>query len=482
MTNAELIALFYYCGIALALALGLVLVQSMFFSLESRFSRWMLPTVPLALCLGVGLSSLLSNRNLRYASLDIRTITSLDGASGGGATRALTAIVLAVCFAKVVTKLMQWRDRRMSPVGGKALMLTLALYFGSTHVLSAALGAYPTFIHNSYYPIIVFLAVFMARSDGLEPSIQALKFGLVLLVVGSLVAAVALPALAVQSDYAGWVPGLKFRLWGLGSNANSIGPLALLLALVLYLRPYRSQWLNVLLWLCLLTVFVLAQSKTVWAASLISGFVLLVYGRSRDTQGRVKPGFILTSLVIATVVIIAVAVTDIDRIADRIAATRAGGEISTLTGRVMIWAEAWHIWQDNFWFGYGPDAWGPWHRAVIGMPFAFHAHNQLMNSLSSAGLFGGLTMLAYLACMLVASVRAARVTRGVSLALAVMMLARVMTEAPLELDGLFVGETIIQLAWFMIVLLPYAQRAVDRRPVEPVRSHEPSVGQLPSMA
>ena len=112
-----------------------------------------------------------------------------------------------------------------------------------------------------------------------------------------------------------------------------------------------------------------------------------------------------------------------------------GGELSTLTGRSTIWAEAWRTWMANLWFGYGPKVWGPLHRARIGLPFAFHAHKQLMQSLSGAGLFGGITMLAYLTCMLGASLRAARHTRGVSLALAVVMLARAMTEAPLELDG-----------------------------------------------
>lgn len=464
MTSGEFYALAIYCLLAFGAALLLIVVQGAFLSLESRFARWTLPAVPLALCLGMAASSLLSGRNLKFASTDIRSIASLEGAGGGSIMRALTAIVLALCFAKIVSMPMRSRLSRAEPVGGQALFVTLLLFFLSTHVLSAVFGAQPAFVHNSYYPILVFAAFFMARTEGTERSIDALKQGLLLVMLGSLVVAVAMPSLAVQTDYPGWIPGFKIRLWGLGSNANSIGPLALLLALLLFYRPYGQRWVNVIAILSLLAVFVLSQSKTVWAAGFVCLLILMLYGRGRDERGHVRPVFVLGMLLLALAVILGVALVDLERIANKIAATKMGGELSTLTGRSTIWVEAWRTWMANLWFGYGPEVWGPLHRARIGLPFAFHAHNQLMQSLSGAGLFGGTTMLAYLVCMLAASLRAAAQTRGVSIALAIVMLARVMTEAPLELDGLFIGETLIHLAWFMVVLVPYARPAPAAQP------------------
>lgn len=459
MTSAELFALAYYAAIAFGTAVVLVVVQGAFLSVESRFARWTLPAVPALLCLGIATSALLSGRNLKYAATDIRTINSLEGAGGGSIMRGITAVVLALCFAKIVSRLMQAGIRRERPAGGLGLFVALLAFFLSSHVLSAAFGTHPAFVHNSYYPIVVFTAVFMARDEGMDRALDATKWALLLLMVGSLAAAVVMPSLALQTDYSGWVPGFKMRLWGLGSNANSIGPLALLMGLLLYYRPFSRRWINVVAWLSLLAVFVLAQSKTVWAAGIVCALVLTFYGRGRDAQGRLKLGFLLGMLVLVLALFSMVVAVDVGRIASKIAATRVGGEISTLTGRTTIWLEAWRTWMDSFWFGYGPEAWGPLHRARIGMPFAFHAHNQLMQSLSSAGLFGGLSMLAYLTCMLTASWRAARHTRGVSLALAVAVFARVMSEAPLELDGLFIGETLIHLAWFTLVLSPYVSRA-----------------------
>ncbi|MFY7866991.1 O-antigen ligase family protein [Roseateles sp.] len=455
MSSAELIGVAYYGAFAFGTAALLILVQGGFLSLESRFARWTLPAVPVFLCLGIALSTLLSGRNLKYASFDIRTIEGTGGDGGGHVTRALTGLVLAICFAKILTCLMNSRARRAAPAGGQGLFVALLAFFAATHVLAAALGAYPTFVHNSYYPIVMFIAFFLARGEGLEASLHALKCALLGLMVGSLVAALLLPSLAIQPDYPGWIPGFTIRLWGLGSNANSIGPLALLLGLLTYQRPFRRSWMNVLAGVAVLTVFVLAQSKTVWASGLVCVVVLMLYGRGRDAQGRLKPGFVLGLLALALVAMGALMVLDLGRIASKIVDSKAGGEIATLTGRTAIWAEAWRLWLDNLWFGYGPEAWGPVHRFRIGMPFAFHAHNQLMQSLSVAGLFGGLALLAYLACLLLASWRAAAQTRGVSLALAVAVLARCVSEAPLELEGLFVGETLIHLAWFAMVLLPY---------------------------
>lgn len=457
MNSAELAGVAYFGFIAFVVAVLLVLIQGAFLSLESRFARWTLPAVPVLLCLGIAMSSLLSGRNLRFASVDIGSIER-EGVGGGHVTRALTALVLAICFAKMLSVLMALRGRRGQSHGGQGLFTALLAFFAATHVFAAALGAHPKFVHNSYYPIVVFIAVFMARAEGGTAYLDALKCALMGLMLGSLAAAVLMPSLAVQPDYPGWIPGFTIRLWGLGSNANSIGPLALLLGLLTYHRPFQRGWLNILAALAVLAVFVLAQSKTVWASGLVCVAVLMLYGRARDAHGRVKPGFVLGLLALALFALGALTVLDLGRISANIAASKVGGEIATLTGRTAIWAEAWRIWLDNFWFGYGPEAWGPMHRFRIGMPFAFHAHNQLLQSLSVAGLFGGLACLAYLGCLLVGSWRAASHTRGVSLALAAAILARCVSEAPLEIEGLFIGETLIHLAWFAMVLLPYERR------------------------
>lgn len=304
----------------------------------------------------------------------------------------------------------------------------------------------------------------MARASVTLSAILAARNALTALIMGSLLAAVVLPRLAIQPNYDGWIPGFTIRLWGLGSHANSIGPLALVTALLLYFAPYQSRALSLLAWISTFVAFVLAQSKTAWAIGLGCGLLLAFWGRGRTADGRLRPGYVVFLLALTLIGAAFVLAFDWNSFVRLFATDKAGAELSTLTGRTAIWSEAVRTWMANVWFGYGPDAWGPAHRARIGMPFAFHAHNQLMQSLSATGLLGAFSMLAHMGTMLIASWRAASPTRGVSMAIAMLMFVRALSEAPFGLGNLYVGETLTQVVWFLLVLLPF-QTANDRQSV-----------------
>jgi O-antigen ligase len=280
----------------------------------------------------------------------------------------------------------------------------------------------------------------------------------------SLLAALIKPDLALQPNYQGWVPALKVRLWGLGSNANSIGPLALVLLLLEFMQPSNRSWLRLFTWIAALVVLVLAQSKTVWASGFVVGLVILGYRRGRSEAGGVKLGFVLFIILLLLVGCLGLMFVDIERILQKLSLTQAGGDISTLTGRTQIWAVAIKVWEDAPLFGYGLSAWGAEHRSSIGLPFAFHAHNQLMQSLSVAGSVGAGALIVYFVGLWVAAWQAASRTRGVSLGLMLFISIRAVSEAPLELTGLFVGETFMHLLLFMIIVNNYnVINGLDRR-------------------
>ena len=143
---------------------------------------------------------------------------------------------------------------------------------------------------------------------------------------------------------------------------------------------------------------------------------------------------------------------DIDRVIYKIGMTKEGSDISTLTGRSTVWLVALQVFGDSPIFGYGLQAWGPEHRAAIGLPFAFHAHNQLLQSLSVAGAVGGLSLLVYFAALIKAAWRAAPRTGGVSLGLLLFVAIRCVGEAPLELTGLFIGEFVTHFLLFVLLV------------------------------
>lgn len=441
MTAGDGLYLLIYGSLAFGLAITAVLGFGVFLHADKKFGQWITPLfIPLML-LGIAAGSLLSRRNLTLASLDIESISSLsDGGSSGLVLRLISFVLVGFAGAKIFGWMMR-RERRV-PSGGTGLFVALVAYFTATVVLNSAFGSYPAFIHNNYYFLIIASALYLARADRLDTTLDFAKTSLLCFLVASVLVAVAKPSLAVQPSYIGWIPALSIRLWGLGSNPNSIGPLALIFLLLIYMRPYARKWLQFLGLGAALLVLVLAQSKTAWISGAAAGSVLFWYRVGRRPDGSLSAGFLL--LLIATMACCTLATLAVDpvNIWENISLTQAGTDIQTLTGRAQIWAAAIDAWRANPVFGYGPTAWGIEHRYQINMPFAFSAHNQFLQSLSVGGVLGAITVFVYFFLLGIGSWRAQESTHGVSVAIFALISVRTMTETPLSIGTLLNGDSI----------------------------------------
>ena len=96
--------------------------------------------------------------------------------------------------------------------------------------------------------------------------------------------------------------------------------------------------------------------------------------------------------------------------------------------------------------GYGVTAWDRAFRAKLNMPYAFHAHHQLMQSLSVGGLLGALGLIFYVSTLAFYSVKFARFTRGLAPALLTLILVRCISEVPLDVLTLLAGDFITHVA------------------------------------
>ena len=451
MNQLELIGTAYYSAIALGFAFLAIVGLGLMLQVDRYLGRWVAFYIVPAMGLGTALSSALSGRDLKYAFASIDALSS--GPQGGTSLlRIVTAGIVGMCAATVIAKLFRRGSEKTQPLPGQILFATFAAFFLCNAIFNAAFGVVPSFSHNSLYLPIAFAAVYQWRNEPIETFVRLAKWMLAAFMIGSLVLAVAKPSLAVQPNYKGWVPGLSIRLWGLGFNPNSIGPLALLLLLLEWMRPSSRLAWRCLIWGVGIAVLVLAQSKTAWVAGFAVSFVVAWYRFGRAPGGGMRIGFALTLIAVMLLFSVPLVFFDLGRIWDRIAATQIGFEVSTLTGRSQIWAAAIDAWQQNLVFGYGPNVWGPEHRAAIGMPFAFSAHNQFLQSLSSAGALGLISLLAYLFVLGVYCSRAANISHGVSTALFLMVLIRCFTEVPLSVGGLLTGDAVTQLILFRLAL------------------------------
>jgi O-antigen ligase len=139
---------------------------------------------------------------------------------------------------------------------------------------------------------------------------------------------------------------------------------------------------------------------------------------------------------------------------EEIMATRQGHDVATLDGRDLIWTLAVQEWMHNPLFGYGLTMWNDAYRMQIGLDHAVSAHNQFLQSLSVAGAMGLIGLLVYLGALLRYAISARRGSRGLSVALLVVVLVRCITETPMSFDGSFLsGAFVMQLLLFHIALV-----------------------------
>jgi len=437
-----------FVGAALLVA-AIVVGAGLLFHADSlwrgRISAWIVPI----LAFGSAISTLYSGRDLTKAYLDFDFSARGMDPIGANILRGLTVIAIGLAVAQIVGRRFSQTDRE--PVrNGQWIWIAFLIYFLTNSIVNAAFGTKPTFDNALLYPLLIVGALYVARATPAETLARAAMGGFLSLLVASLVLAVAVPDLAVQSNYSGWVPGLDGRLWGIGSNPNSIGPIALSYLMLAYAFPWKRRWASWLGALVALSVLVLAQSKTTWLGAVIVVGVVMWY-RVKTPDGRLRPGMLVTMLVAVVLVCVAILLVDPGSALGSLAGGNASAELSTFSGRVGIWNVAIEHWRANPLFGYGLTIWDGNFRRQIGMPFAFSAHNQFLQSLSAAGLVGLAGLAVYVIALVTASHRQAASSKGITMALCTFMLIRFMTETPLDITGIFSDDFMCHLVLLQLL-------------------------------
>jgi O-antigen ligase len=457
MTTDQMIAFSIYVSGALLLSLAAVLTLGTAMEVEGRFRRFMVPSLFLIVIGYLGISTALSGRNVstHVHMIDpAATILAIKAVKGLAIVTALTACLVRLLAASF--------SRGNSGNSGSSLFVAFCLFFLTNTVLTSAFGTQPDFMYYHYYAPFLFAAVFASRTQDPEIAIRFAKCGLLIFLAGSCIVAIVAPDLAIQRMYAGWIPGITIRFWGLASHANSMAPLALLYLLVTIHQPFERRWLRHLGLVMAVTALVLAQSKTTWVAAAFAIPLLLVLrshfswtpGNGRRAQAPNKIGRAGASLVALGVLGVSalLVLPEMGVSVDRVLAPTARSEIATLTGRDIIWAVAVDEWRRNPLFGYGVTMWDDAFRIQIGLDEATSAHNQFLESLGAAGLVGLIGLIAYVGTLLLYAINSGRATRGLSVAVFTMILVRCFTETPLEVGAFLTSEFLAHLLLFHLAL------------------------------
>lgn len=419
-----------------------------------------IPFVLVVVGLGLVASNLLSGRDLTYVGMSLDNLSSDPGGAGGWINRGLNwslfGISVAACFERIWFRISS--RQVVFPRGG---WLSILMLFSLTNgVVSAALGSYPSFSPGLLYPVAVLAYLAIDDRWRLRDVVAVAKWTtLGVLAIGLVVLALR-PGLVLEQNVSGFLPFIHFRYWGVAPHANALGPIAVLFLLVHRISPFEKKWQSIGGSSIAILSLLLSQSKTAIAGGLAAWSVFVVldlaksFGTARDWRelklsSVLKAGSI-SILCLATTVFLLFG--EVGSLAERVMASKSGETFSTLSGRAQIWEVAVSEWRSNPIFGYGPNFLDATHRLRLGMNFAYHAHNQFLQTLAQSGLVGFVGLMVFLIVAAKRSVAVAKSTRGVSLALLVFIVVRCITEVPFRSGNVFSGEFLLLLVWLAMLM------------------------------
>lgn len=401
-------------------------------------------------------STLGSGRNLMVP--DALELMSAAAGEGGGSAKWLQRGIMLFLLAASFERLARFAFAQREPDRPIGLMVAFGACWIATVALPAGLGTKPSLQHEYLYTLIIGMAALTTDEKGGWTAIRVCRNALLFFVGLGLLMLVLKRDMVLAPYIGGLIPAFPWRYSGLAAGPNAMGPQCVLLLLTLRVLPFeRRGWQRVAIALALLSLL-LTQSKSSWLGGLFcwAGLLLIEQrGRLRLmlADARRRPWVQLLLLVAAALVAsfaLVVATGMLQSRLDRFLATRAGSDMLTLTGRNEIWAIALDTFRKSPWFGYGPTIWDPYFRMMIGVPAAFHAHNQYINVLAASGVVGALGFAGYFIALLRRIGSRLLAYRGFALGLLLLILTRSVSEVPFGLERLG-SESLMQLLLLMVL-------------------------------
>ncbi|HUR90646.1 MAG TPA: O-antigen ligase family protein, partial [Ramlibacter sp.] len=329
------------------------------------------------------------------------------------------------------------------PVPSQALAWTFVVYWLFSVASPSLLGGHRQVSHEYAYPLVIGFAALLVTTQEIGKIVDTTRDTLFLVMLASVILVPFWPSLVLDESYTqGFLPGVP-RLGGLAPHPVALGMFAQLGLLLLWARPYRNRWINVMAWAVGLGVLFFAQSKTAWLAFILCSLTMLIVRHGANAWRRVGDpregafGILMClGVIVAGLSVLGLFLfTELGSRVSDFLDTEQGNQLMTLTGRDQIWAIAWEEWHSNPWFGYGPGLFDDDFRMAVNLPNATNAHNQFMDTLARSGAIGAAALVAYACVLLVLSFKYAKRTAGLSAALFIALALRAVSEVPMMLFG-----------------------------------------------
>lgn len=326
-----------------------------------------------------------------------------------------------------------------------------------------ALPSYVAAIDGFHLTYLMSLIVMVGIALNGHIDMQKLVFhtrnALLLFIVISFLSILIKPTTVLNFAYTnGYIPGLP-RFYGLANHATVMASVSAFAIWLLIVSPFNSKQITRFFLFVSLLSLVLTQAKAVIFSFLVGLILIYAYKNKVEQSNNYSNGqeinpIILTSGLMAlfssAIAVVILMFFDISGWIYKNISLETIYKITTLTGRDIIWEYAFAQYLKYPLFGYGIDFLDIEHRMSLNMPFATHAHNQLIDSAARAGSIGLIGYALLYAYLIIYALKLRKVTQGLSLALISYILIFSMTAVPLDLKTLTLESIPLYFLLFII--------------------------------
>lgn len=335
------------------------------------------------------------------------------------------------------------------------IFLIVILIFWFTTIFSPGfLSDNPIRSHEIFYPLIIFLATLLLSNEDKEALLESTRNSILIVLAISSLLIIVKPSLVLDLGYiGGLIPGLP-RFAGITPHAVMLAALALFAAIIIYFKPFENHILNKLSWFLLFFSIFLAQSKTVWVTAVFLIVVVKIYSETKNVidLGKVTKKLLLVTIPLVFIVTVFSSILVIKGATDNVMDQDRIEQISSLTGRDIIWERVLEDRSAHSIFGYGPKYFG-----TFGVANVTHGHNQFYDTLAKAGEVGVIGLMLLFLLIIYSVIVNFFASKGLFLLLVFLfILIRSISEIPLTM----LGYTLDMI--FFITLLALMTLKVDR--------------------
>jgi hypothetical protein len=315
------------------------------------------------------------------------------------------------------------------------LWLSVLIYHAII-IVSGFLNDYSSIGYEVYrilvFPLFVTTLFYTIKNDRAELVISYVRNICLMIIYGSLITGILTPVWATNTGIV--LIGSLYRLTGLASNPNGLGPIA---AMYLGLELIGRSTKSFSIWIHRLTAMIVilwSGCKTIWISVILAAFVIAIINfnfRKRLLIWTCSILFFCASFGLF-----------MGEQSSKLIGSywfEQKDNISSATGRTYAWNACIEEWKRNPFWGYGPRLWGEEYRSrYFGDEHAGpkQSHNQILHALAETGLIGTIIVIFYLIMLLRCGWKSRRISNGASLFLVIILFVRCLTEVPLSTSNL----------------------------------------------